>query len=248
MSKTDWRSTDVILATRKLQSPSIGFVPCLITDLEALLSSHRAIEHPLRKLGQGFHILTEISSYAETSKLELTLWRLAQYSVFVDDYLAGRSSRETLSVIGELRSLVQHDLMSLLSNYDDDDLDIISFICLRAAIIYSLLCTFPIPAAPFTSLIQSIKSSIIFKCSAEDWERAPRLIIWVIFMASIASEGTMDQLSFLSILERCLGRLNIKSWPDLKEILLSFLWLPITNDVDGITLWQRVVKSNPLSS
>lgn len=66
------------------------------------------------------------------------------------------------------------------------------------------------------------------------------LTVWILTMGAIAAvSSSLGQRSWYSgVLARCLSQQNIESWPELKALLLDFLWLPLTNDVDGMRVFD----------
>ncbi|EXJ62208.1 hypothetical protein A1O7_02641 [Cladophialophora yegresii CBS 114405] len=241
---------DLIVATRTVQPPRLPFIPCVKgVDLDGPLSRTRRANHPLRTLGQGFSILDKLGSSSPLRSLDLqiALHRLSLYTLAVDDYLAGRSAAHSLSLLGEERSLVIHTLMGLTravtercDRADDDLLDL----CHVAALIYSVLCVFPIPAAPFGLLVQRTKTLFGKRSFAREWSEAPSLMLWIASMAGIAALGANDCASrswFVGLIAHGARKLKIRSFEALKgRVLLEYLWLPTTNDGDGNDLWDEL--------
>lgn len=178
----------------------------------------------------------------------MALHRLSLYSIAVDDYIAGRSTAQSLALLGEERNFVQHGIMSLTPvlnepcSAGDELLDI----CQLAAVIFSLLCVFPYPAAKFELLVNRIRGIMSGYTFAKEWSEAPDLMLWITYMTAVASVNSEPRIWFIKILDRCLRKLKIDSWDTLKkDVLLEFLWLPVTNDADGSDLWDEIEASNP---
>jgi hypothetical protein len=64
-------------------------------------------------------------------------------------------------------------------------------------------------------------------------------------MGAIMTLGTLDRFYFISILSTVSSQLQIESWQEMKSILVAFLWLDMTNDIDGRDIWDEL---NHLSS
>lgn len=197
-------------------------------------------------MGTGFEVLGSYDTDDWQAHLRLALDNLALYSLGVDDYVAGRSSKRTLSVIGEQRLFVQHSLLCLTAMHNSAA-SRLARICHFAGIIYSFLCVFPIPDAAFEYLVTQIKDLLQASDFHEEWTEAPHLLVWVLCMTGIASIATSERTWVVASLDRCLRRLEICTWQQLKTVLQKFLWLPITNDKDGEPLWREVEASSPLS-
>lgn len=198
-------------------------------------------------MGRGFDVLTRICTSTAAWELQLALRRLALYSLAVDDYMAGRSVKQSLAIIGEQRNFVQHGLMALLAVVPEEEDDAITRICLLAGICYSFLCVFPLPVAPFAILLRQMKSSFFSNDFSHVWKQAPNMMVWILYIAGVASVGSPDHQTWIvAALDRCFRRLKLDSWEEVKAILQDFLWLPITNDNDGIALWEEIETSSPI--
>lgn len=238
-------SAEVILASRQVAVPRCQFFPFLELDFAASLAANRRVEHPLRAMGTGFDVFRFNDPDTWHTHLRLALDNLALYSLGVDDYVAGRSLKRSLSVIGEQRLFVQHGLLCLTILHSTGASPLCR-ICHFAGIIYSFLCVFPIPEASFDYLVQQIKECLLENDFLDEWTEVPYLLVWVLFMTGIASTATPERPWVVASLDRCLRRLDIHTWDKLRDVLQSFLWLPITNDKDGEALWREIESSSPL--
>ncbi|KIW70546.1 hypothetical protein, variant [Phialophora macrospora] len=251
---------DVIVATRTVQQPRLPFTSCVKgADLDGALSRTRRTNHPLRRLGRGFAILDNFGSPLRALDLQIALHRLSLYTLAVDDYLAGRSVAQSLSMLGEERTLVMHSLMGLTPGVPDLDTDArplapgdeLFDLCHLAALIYSVLCVLPLPAAPLELLVHRTRTLFARHGFAREWAGAPTLMLWSAFMAGMAALGVNDDNNnngndndkswFVGLIRRGARELEIRSFEELKErVLLQYLWFPTTNDGDGSDLWAEV--------
>ncbi|RVX74522.1 hypothetical protein B0A52_01648 [Exophiala mesophila] len=242
---------DLIVASRLLERPSLHFVAGLDFDIATSLSVLRRVDRPLRQLGHGFRILKTLRPDS-SDRLLTCLHYLSLYTLGIDDYLAVRPAAQSLIVIADQRNYVQHNLMTNIPNSKspdthDNDEDHLHTLCHLAATIYSLLCVFPIPAAPFHSLATRIRTILGHAKLAREFAEAPELMLWISVMGALASIGssTGDRAWFVVALDRGFRRLKLESWDELRAILLRFLWFPSTNDYDGGVLWEEVEDSDP---
>jgi hypothetical protein len=83
---------------------------------------------------------------------------------------------------------------------------------------------------------------------ASFWDKAPELLIWMLFMFAIAAVGKPERAWAVAILDRCSRRMRIYNWDSMQALLSEFLWLPITNDFDGMEVWDEIEQSNPFGS
>jgi hypothetical protein len=212
---------------------------------------NRRVGHPLHRMGFGFTAMTELSSSKFCERVRDALCGLASYSLAVDDYIAGRSTRKTLEVLVQERNLVQYNFMCLFPDENDTDIGTSEGIvsaCQWAGMIYSALCVMPMRAAAFSNLVRKLRRLFVANDFSEEWKVAPKLMTWIIVMVAIAAIGTPERAWAVMMLDRCLRRLAIHSWDGLQKLLSDFLWLPITNEFDGMDLWDEVEQLNPFSS
>jgi hypothetical protein len=228
-------------------------VPYLGINLDAVLMKARRSNHPLRKLTRGFDIFPRLATPARStasSAVWLALEHLALYTLHIDDYVERREVSENLAVIGELRGYVQHRLMGLLGSVcgcpiESGENDLIS-LALLAAVIYSFTCVFPLVEAPFARLAKRIRHlyEVLEQAAMHDGKvipaQAQEITAWILCMGAIAASEMPDNIWYAAALARCLRKQNIESWPKLRVLLLDFLWLPMTNDGDGMRVWAEV--------
>ncbi|KIY02124.1 uncharacterized protein Z520_02262 [Fonsecaea multimorphosa CBS 102226] len=249
---------DLIFASRTVQRPRLPFTPCLDVNFESALARVWRADHPLHRLGRGFSTLDQFDSSLTSLDLEIALRGLSQYTRAVDDYLAARPEAPSIAVLEELRCFVMHGILSLTPDLDEPcpaGAEVLHT-CQLAALTFGMLCVFPLPAAPFELLARSIKRCLSRCDFARAWSAAPHLTLWITFIGGVASLGSVDSNSgdngtrawFVCIIDRCLRKLKIDSWTALRDdVLLEFLWLPATNDNDGIDLWDEIEASSPFA-
>lgn len=219
---------------------------CVDYEFDATLAEHRSPGHPLAAMASGFTLL---SGHRLDHELMINLERLALYSLGVDSYVAGRPGRAAIGLIGDQRTFVQHNLLKMFQDSGDNaaksDHSVTS-LCHLAAMLYDFLCVFPMPAAPFETIVSRIVLSLNSASVAIAWQDMPELMTWVVFITAVAAVGLPIRKWLIAVLDRCFLRLKIYTWSEAKQLLQTFLWLPITNDWDGHRLWEAVQQSNPL--
>jgi hypothetical protein len=111
-----------------------------------------------------------------------------------------------------------------------------------AAHMYSLLCVYPYPAgpAPFAELAIRLRKELAVLEPGAITDQESKLLLWILFMGAIMTIGTPDRYCFVSALNTVSRSLEVESWQDVKSILATFLWLDMTNDVDGRDIWEEV--------
>lgn len=180
------------------------------------------------------------------------LARLTWYTLAVDDHLAARVQALPLPLLGDHRNFVHHSLTRLapkegqIQTHEPDVLDL----CLSSVFIYSFLSIFPLPAAPFHRLACHIKTSLLSsRRFSDEYTRAPRLMLWIVAMGSIASVGDPGTRTwFLAVLQRCLGDLGVGEVQGLRDVLGDFLWFARTSELDVDDLWAELGSLDPFGS
>ena len=71
-------------------------------------------------------------------------------------------------------------------------------------------------------------------------ERSPELVTWILFMTGIASAGQPERSWVISKLVSVLDGQQLDTWEDVGRSLQRFLWLPRTNEQDGMILWNEI--------
>ena len=236
---------ETIHASRRLSKPRLPFQPTFNDDHDTLLRSLRRKDRRLQSLGKGFNVLGILLPNTDTQAIQFAFQRLALYTLAVEDYITGSPFGQSLVVLADQRNMCQHSLLSLVPKPGDDSEHELVHACRSAATVYSLLCVYPISAASFSELALAIKKTLSARAFEKIRREAPELVVWIVVMGAIAAIGSEHRVWFVAVLDRCLSRLKIGSWDDLKELLEKFLWLSATNDADGYDLWLEVEDSNP---
>lgn len=151
---------------------------------------------------------------------------LRDYTMMIDDHCEGRHIL-TLSALIDHRNATQHALLSLQPRSSTSE-------CYRlAALIYSLLVTFPLPysVAPFQSLVIQLMDALT------NWDEDDDMLLWVLTLGGIGATGLDERLWFVNNLQATAAKIDIKSWGEARHIMTKGLWHEATNDRDGRDLW-----------
>lgn len=239
---------DIVLACQTLRSPRFDFAPYSGVDIDTSLLLYQRPDHPLGGIGSGFSVLARLSSSASSLKLQKTLDYISLYTLGVDDYASGAETGLSLHILAEQRNFVQHNIMRQMDLHPrrtPDDGDRIILLCHLATIIYSLLCVFPLPGASFKLIVRCMMSHFVSYDFSHELNKAPQLMIWIFYMAGIASIGQLERSWVIARLSLMLDDQKRGTWEEMKRCLGDHLWLPRTNDRDGISLWNEYLRSRP---
>jgi hypothetical protein len=111
---------------------------------------------------------------------------------------------------------------------------------------YSLLVVLPVNrmTAPFEELAALLVKELSSLDSGKLSDEESKLLLWISVMGAIMTVGTLGRAYFTRQLVPIARRLQLNSWDDMKAILSTFLWLEMTNDVDGIDVWDDISRYN----
>jgi hypothetical protein len=195
-------------------------------------------------IGRGFPEEWKHSSIQLLQDLFTTLRYMAGYTVLVYNHCQGTAMQST-GVLTDQRNSIQHRLLSLPPRPYDQCSERIHRLyegTRLAAEAYSLLCVYPYPRghAPFAELASLLRKELSRLDLGNVSYEESRLLLWILVMGAIVTVGTLERLWFISTLGHVSGSLELESWQEMKSILATFLWLDMTNDVDGRDVWDEV--------
>jgi hypothetical protein len=151
---------------------------------------------------------------------------LNSYTKMIADFCEGKKVVSASELIDH-RNTTQHALLSIPPSVGKSE-------CYRlAALIYSLLVTFPLPyiAAPFERFVRLLKTELT------GWDDDDEMLLWVVTMGAIGAIGLRDRQWFVNKFREVTTSMGITSWDETREVLKRGLWFEWTNDGDGKDLW-----------
>jgi hypothetical protein len=159
---------------------------------------------------------------------------LKRYTMMIDDLCEGRKIVAASELIDH-RNTTQHALLSLPPRTGNSE-------CYRlAALIYSLLVTYPLPyiAAPFKALVSQLKVELA------SWDDSDDMLIWVLTMGAIGAIGLKEREWFVETFRKATTTMRMRSWGEAREVIKKGLWYEPTNNGDGNDLW---IESRTISN
>lgn len=201
----------------------------------------------LGSLGSGVWQAWGGSTAAEVKDLCIVIRHVCDFTIVVENYIQGRPSPRTFTVIIDQRNFVQHSLMSLQSKREllDDGATIGESLyepCRLAVIAFSFLVVFPIPpvVGPFESLSEQLLVELTAVKMDDESVSRSRLLLWIMVMGAIAAIGLPEHPWFVRRTHEMTMKMSIVDWEEMKAVLQAFLWLPSANDPDGQDLWTEM--------
>jgi hypothetical protein len=233
----------IIEATKTLTNSRWPFIPLgkTLVPLESMITTLQP-NHPLQDIGSGFPLETETWLSEPFSQLYSTIRAICCYTVLIYNHCEGRALQDSLCAIADQRNFIHHKLMCLpeISSELPAFLDDGTYEAIRlTTIIFDYLVIFPASAAvlPFIELAARLRRQFPYIDTPKKNMKELEIFLWMLFMGGIASIGSDERPWFVSTLAALYPRLNVHVWSAVQDILGSFLWLPSTNDADGLELW-----------
>lgn len=186
-----------------------------------------------------------------THELVDVLRGMCEYNSTIELYSQGMIPYPNMAAIADKRNWVQHCLLSLPSVHDFDGQYFQGHRtyepCRVAAIMYSLLIIFPLPAAtaPFPRLAGMLKAALIDSELRTSWDSALELLTWILVVGGIASKNAPERIWFVAALGRLTATVRISKWEELKRVVMSFLWVESACDSAGQALWNEILDLGP---
>jgi hypothetical protein len=203
--------------------------------------------YTLGSLGSGVWQAWGPSTATEVKDLCIVVRHVCDFAIVVENYIQGRWSPRTFTVIIDQRNFVQHSLMSLKSKREvlDDGATIGESLyepCRLAVIAFSFLVVFPLPpvVGPFESLSDQLLAELTTINMDDESVSQPRLLLWILVMGAIAAIGLPEREWFIRRIHDLSVKMGIVNFEEMKGVLQTFLWLPSANDPDGQDLWTEI--------
>jgi hypothetical protein len=212
-----------------------------------MLQPSEGLPDSMPDIGRGFPEEWKQSESRPLKDLFTIVRYMSGYSRLVFNHSEGIKLQST-GILTDLRNSIQHRLLSLPAcpnAHGGNGIYHLYESTRLGAQIYSLLCIYPFPAgpAPFTEAASRLKRELSSLDPRTISYEESKLLLWILVMGAIVTVGTLDRLWFIYALGPVACRLQVESWPDMKSLLLNFLWFSKTNDIDGRDVWDEVSSS-----
>ncbi|PGG96565.1 hypothetical protein GX51_07761 [Blastomyces parvus] len=217
--------------------------------------------------------------------LTTVLRNMQNYNAVVNLHSQGLLPYLDLPVIADRRNWVQYELLSLSSIHeineykqDTDPSNPTPVICQQqeqipplrprqarnykiyepirlAAMVYSMLVVYPLPAAnrPFTRLSRMMKAALIAAeieniiptptnpyITDHCWSSATEMLLWVMVLGTMAARNTPSEDWFVERSRDAMRVVGVGSWEQLKRGLERVMWMDCVCDVGGLAVWNEV--------
>jgi len=237
--------TDISESTRRLIPTSHPHVPW--NEGPVILETVETSEgfpNSMPTLGHGFSADWKQSESKHLQELFTALRYLAAYTVLAYDHCQG-IAMHSVGALTDKRNSVQHRMLSVPRYPHEKHREAPHQLyesTRLAAEMYSLLCVYPCPptTAPFDKLAALLRKELSHLDQGSISDEESKLLVWILVMGAIVAVDTPGRSWFISALSHISRRLQLESWYDIKSILITFLWLDMTNDIDGRDVWDEV--------
>jgi hypothetical protein len=196
--------------------------------------------------GQGFLGLLRLGLTEEALAIMLEMVNMTS---LMEAYSQNKLINPHNEVLASRSNGIQHRLLSLPSGTELEESSGVPHglyeCCRLAALLYAIAALFVLP--PSTGcpqrLVLGIKSALEDVRFKDLYGAGAKFYIWVLMLAGIAAERMPERSWFAGHLQGLITLEGISCWTELKDIVLSFLWMSSVCDEGGMNLWEDVAGS-----
>ncbi|KMP09206.1 hypothetical protein DIZ76_016887 [Coccidioides immitis] len=236
----------VMLSTKYLVRPRLPFVPIFKESAEGRTPHWPTMMNgvELADDGQMDPILKANLPYNICDVLQ----NMRDYSNVVNLYSQGVLPNLELASIADRRNWIQYSLLSLPSIYELDEQSIQHHktyeVCRLAAMIYSMLVIFPLPATnrPFKRITSMTRAALAESEPLTAWGPAGEMLLWSLVLGGMAARNTPDRGWFADKLVEVLASGGPSTWEELKEVMVQVMWMDSVCDMGGRAFWEEVMS------
>lgn len=239
-----------MLSTKYMLKPRLPLVPIFKETLEGHTPGWPSLEpvEEFQLLGSE-NIIDPITNAGLPTDMEEILKDMRNYNAVINLYTQGLIPQLGLANIADRRNFIQYRLCSLDPVYEFHELFVEAHRtyepCRLAAMIYGMLVIYPLPAAnrPFNRLCSLLKIALIDSdIQSGTWQLCPEMLLWVLVLGAMASRDLEQRPWFVDILRDTVNVLGIASWLNLKEIMVSIMWMDCVCDIGVHAVWDEVMQ------
>jgi len=101
-----------------------------------------------------------------------------------------------------------------------------------------------VPISPILGLIgrlvRWIKASLEYINLENVYDERVELLVWILFVDEVAAKGMSERTWFEERSRGLLQRQAMKSRPEIRQLLRSFVWVSDAMDEEAIDLWNNI--------
>lgn len=177
------------------------------------------------------------------------LWELTGT---IKQYMNGIMINTNLSDLMDMRSTVQHRLLSLPAFQDtlgEMQQDYIYEVYRLSLLLYSIAVIYPIPVQKNIRhrLVVELQNALNKSSSSVCWRQFPEGLFWPLYFGAIAASHTPERQWFIEQICNLNITLGLKTWIDARDIMNSFLWLDSACEPGGKVVWAEIYNERPIT-
>lgn len=179
-----------------------------------------------------------------------TLQAMRAYVSIVEAIEDGFHSSRDMSVICDMRNLIQHCLMSLPPASQRGAIFISTHpayeTCRIAAVIFGIGVTFPLYAetSPLRTLVKLLQFELLQQEENGEFssDACAEFLLWALILGGIAATETSYRSWFVWKTRKVALDNGICDWYHLKRIVRSILWMDCACDLEGFKMWNEAMN------
>lgn len=236
----------IMLSAKSLAKPRLPFVPIFQETANGQTPNWPSVARPV---GINLETTDPIAKASLPDDLKDVLHNMRDYNTVINLYSQGLIPQLELAVIADRRNYIQFTLISLPSireihgqfikthrTYEPTRL---------AAMVYSLLIIFPLPAAnrPFPRLAMMMANALsepdVNPLTSSLWQGSRELLLWVLVVGGMAAKHTPHREWFANTLGEAIRNPDgsVSTWEDVKAVLTGIMWMDSVCDMGGQAVW-----------
>ncbi|MCJ1394402.1 hypothetical protein MMC18_007280, partial [Xylographa bjoerkii] len=91
------------------------------------------------------------------------------------------------------------------------------------------------------SHLASLFRGCFVRLTATSSQLSPQLVLWLLMAGSVSVFDGSDDVWFTSLLHETIGTCKVESWSEMRDLLISFLWIGLAHDKTGKRVFDSAV-------
>jgi len=236
---------DSLMATLELRAPlqpwvEVDEIASLAADLSLNVLNPQPESAELLTPGSSLPTLKRLVG---SSRLGLVFYRLQRCFAVQSALMRGELQNMNLRALGGEIASLHHAILSMPPCHDYIGNNMLYEPVRLVSLVFDVGIL--VPMSPILGLIgrlvRWIKASLECIDLENVYDERVELLVWILFVGGVAAKGMMSERTWF-VVRICglLQRQGMKSWPEIRQLLRSFVWVSDAMDEEAIDLWNNI--------
>jgi hypothetical protein len=214
------------------------------------ISIPRPSLHDCPTINNGLGIRTLAHSLSISNDLADVLEDMSYLTAFVEVPRHGSTMTQDITYFDDQRASIEDRILTMAGEEDKpqgiSNAENVQESCRLVALIYTNMVFRELQpsAATHTTLTSRLRTTLMQKNLTSSWGNLSEALLWVLFMGGAVALRESIRSWFVSVLTMVCTQLKIRSWHDIKDILLKYLWCDRIWEARCKNLWFEVQVEN----